>query len=128
MANLTKELLVTTEDKPGIMARVMEAVKNAGINITGICAWAMEGKGNILLITDDPGKAKSAIEGAGFSAKDQEAVTLNIPNRVGALAEIGEKLGRAEINIQYCYLSAVGDSALAILGTENNQKAVEILA
>lgn len=127
MAKIEKEIQISTGDKPGTIALVTEALKDAGVNIIGACAWCMEGKGNFLFVTDSPQKTREALEKAGYSPTENEVVTVELANKVGALAEAGSKLGRAEINVKYCYLSASGDTAMGVFGTENNQKALEVL-
>jgi hypothetical protein len=127
MANLVKEISISTENKPGMLAKVSSPIKEAGVGITACCAWGEGEKANFLLLTDNNQKAIEALKKSGFSASEKETVAVSLPHKVGALAEAAQKLGQAGIDIQYLYVSAAGPSALVVFSTNNNRRAVEVL-
>ena len=40
---MTKDLILTLEDRPGALAKMGEALGQAGVNIDGICGVTFEG-------------------------------------------------------------------------------------
>jgi len=53
---------VQLEDRPGSLARVANALGEAGVNITGIVGVAEDTDGALMLTTSDPGKTRAAFE------------------------------------------------------------------
>ncbi|MBU4343514.1 MAG: ACT domain-containing protein, partial [Candidatus Omnitrophica bacterium] len=49
----TKELIITTPDKAGMLSEVSSVMASNGININALCAYAMEGKAIFMILTDD---------------------------------------------------------------------------
>lgn len=127
MARLGKEINVVTDNKVGVLAQVTAPLKEAGVNIEALCGWGEEDEGNILLVTNDNAKGIEALSQAGFSPTEKEVVLVELDNQVGTIAEAGQKLSEAGVHITYCYVSAVGPKALAVLATRDNAKAVEVL-
>jgi hypothetical protein len=127
MSSFAKEIQIQVENKPGSLARVTTALKDAGVNILALCGWGEQDKGMVMLLTDDNVSAIAALKKVGLAADEKEVVTTILPNRIGTVAEASQKLGRAEIDIQYCYFTANSDNALVVFSTKNNAKAKEIL-
>ena len=105
MAKCTKakELIITTEDKAGMLSEVASAIAAQKVNITAICAYAMEGKAVFTLVTTDNQKAKSVAQSKGWKAEDSEVVIVELPDKVGAVKEISQKLKEKNISLKYCY-------------------------
>jgi hypothetical protein len=53
---------VQLEDRPGSLARVANALGEAGVNITGIVGVAEDTDGALMLTTSDPAKTRAAFE------------------------------------------------------------------
>lgn len=128
MAQLVKEISIKSENKPGMLAKVTGPIKEAGVSIVAACAWGEKDKANFLLLTENNAKAVEALKKAGFSPSENEVVTASLPHKVGSLAETAQKLGQGGIDIYYCYVTAAGGSAVFVANTNNNRKAVELLA
>ena len=58
---MPKDLSVSLEDRPGELARLGEALGNAGVNIEGICAMTSEGRGIIHILVEDAAAARAAL-------------------------------------------------------------------
>jgi hypothetical protein len=56
---------VQLEDKPGSLARVANALGQAGVNITGIVGVAEDTDGSLMLTTSDPDKTRAAFATIG---------------------------------------------------------------
>jgi hypothetical protein len=126
---MSKDLTVILQDRPGELARLGEAMGEAGVNIQGMCAFTGEGRGVIhLLVADDQaGGARTALEEAGMGLADErEALVIDVEDRPGTLGELARSLGEAGVNIELAYTTFGGvrlviatddvDSARAALG------------
>jgi len=66
---------VQLEDRPGSLARVANALGEAGVNITGIVGVAEDTDGALMLTTSDPVRTREAFGALGlaFEQHDDEA-------------------------------------------------------
>lgn len=127
MGQLAKQIFVMSDNKPGTLAKVTAPVKEAGVSIIACCAWGEGGKANFAFLTENNSKAIEALKRAGYKAEEQEVATTTLPHRVGSLAEVAQKLGQANVDIQFCYVTASGGNALAVFATNDNKKAAGLI-
>ena len=92
---------VTVPDKPGEAARVLAALRGAGINLLGVSAFPHGArKSQLDLIPEDSGAFAKAAKGAGLKlSKKKSGFLVHGDDRPGAIAEITQKLAQAKINI-----------------------------
>ncbi len=121
----TTQITLTLASKPGVLAQIAGTLARAGVNITAVCAAeGSGGRGKIRLLVDNPQRAVEALRAAKFRPGQEEAVTLTLDNRPGALAEVAEKLGRARVNVKCAYATTQGAGpALVVLSVANAAKA-----
>jgi hypothetical protein len=129
MAKAT-QITVTAESRPGVLAKVSEALSRAGVNITGLCAGDVAGRGKIRLLVSDNARARQALAAAKIRSAEEPALVLPLENRPGALAEVTAKLAAARINIKCAYATTAGPggSAQAVIVVANPDKALKALA
>jgi hypothetical protein len=127
MANISKEIHITTGNAPGTLAKVTAPIKDAGVNVRAFCAWGKEDESHFMIVTEDNDKAAEALQAAGFDTRDREVVLLDLNNEIGTLDDAAQKLGTAGVNIDYCYVSTSGSQCLAVFSTQDNAKAAEVL-
>ncbi|MDE3113560.1 MAG: amino acid-binding protein [Chloroflexota bacterium] len=124
---LTKatDLSVTLEDRPGKLAKVMDAIAAAKANIDGLCGSADSGNVFHFLFIKDADKARRAIESAGVKVKgEREVVVVDVEDRPGSGAERFRKLAQQELNIDLAYLAT---SNRLVIGGESPQRIWEVL-
>jgi hypothetical protein len=125
----TTQLTVTAESKPGVLAKVCDALAKAGVNIVAICAAESAGRGKIRLVVSDPAKAKSAFAAAKIRCGEEPALLLSMDDRPGALAEVASRLAAAKVNIKCAYASTTGGGrAQVVVAVANPDKAERALA
>lgn len=101
---IVREIVVETQDKVGILAEISGALADHKVNIKGIAGYSQEGKAKFMFITnDDEEKVFSALRSKGYVATEKEVVLARIPDKVGALKEIADKIKAAGINLSYIY-------------------------
>ena len=83
MADLCKEIYATVADKVGLLADATNKVKDAGVNIMALCAWAEGDKGHLRMITEDNDKVCRAVSPLMESCEMDDAVTVKAANIPG---------------------------------------------
>ena len=122
------ELAVRVGNKPGALGKVLGTVSAAGVNILAYCAYSDRDDAMVMLVTERPLKAKSALEAAGFSCRANSVVLVGAADQVGAAALLGAHLGNAGINILYSYASATGRREFfAVFKTMDDERAIQVL-
>jgi hypothetical protein len=126
---ITKQLAIFLDNRPGMLARVCDALSEAKINIYAITTSDTVDHSVIRMVVNDARKAIEVFEEHGTLVVEDDVVMLEGDNKSGSLSKIAHKLADAKINIEYCY-SATSPNAkkgLMILRTSNAQKALKVL-
>jgi len=123
------QLTVLLENKPGELAKVAKALEDSGVNILGIAVADASDSAIVRVITDGVTKAMQALKKAGLAPTKQKVLVVALPNEPGALGALADKLGAAEVNINYVYCSVSPNApeGVAILGVDDPDKALEVL-
>lgn len=103
MAHMATDLAVTLpEDRPGMLAKAVNAVSSAGINLEGHA----EMEGMVHVLTTDAAATRDAMESAGFRVlKEQQVVLVPVEDRPGSAASIFRRIADAKVNIRFSYLA-----------------------
>lgn len=103
MAHVATDLAVTLpDDRPGMLAKAVNAVSNAGLNLEGHAE--MEGVVHVLIT--DAAAARDALEGAGFRVvREQQVVLVPVEDRPGSAANVFRRIADAKVNIRFSYLA-----------------------
>lgn len=122
------ELAVRIGHHPGALADVLTTIAQAHVNVLAYCSYSDRHESVLLLITDQPLAAKTALEAAGFSCKANPVVLVSEMDRIGAAAELGAHLGNAGISILYSYASSSpGAEFVAVFKTMDDESALRVL-
>ena len=129
MARIT-QLTVSAQSKPGVLAKVCDAVARAGVNITALCAAESSGRGRIRLVVSDPARAKQALTAAKIRCGEEPALLLSLDDRPGALAAVAARLASAKVNIKCAYatVASAGAPAQVVVSVANSEKAERALS
>ena len=123
------QLAVFLANRPGALARVCEALANAGINIYALATSDTVDHTVVRMIVSNPTKALMLLGEAGVLALETDVLTIETASEPGVLAEIAERLAEAEVNIEYTYLVAgrEAERGLIILRPSDVEKARRVL-
>ena len=122
------QLVLSIQNKPGVLASVAKILGDAGVNIEGLCAPEVPGRGKLRLLVSDPAKAETALREAKIRASKEEAITVALENHPGAMAAAAQKLAGAKVNIRCAYATTAGPGqATAVLTVSNIPKALAAL-
>lgn len=124
------EMIIKTPNEIGVLAKITEKIKEINVNILGIFAVESNnlGEAELLLVTEDNIKVQKVIEELGYKYVESSVILVYLENKIGSLSETAKKLSDAGINIKQLFATAsIEKTATAIVSTDNNKKALEIL-
>jgi hypothetical protein len=91
---------ITIPDKPGEGARVLGALRNSGVNLLAVHAFPSARRSQLDVVPADAAGFLNAAKAAGLKvSKPKTAFLVEGDDRVGAMAQLLERFGRAGINI-----------------------------
>ena len=126
-AKMVKELTFDTPDRPGLLSEISEALAKAKVNVSYLCAWAMDDRAYFMMVTENNSKAKKALSGLGYKAKEDGIIGVELPNKAGAMRDVARKIADAGINISFVDCTAIGKSAMGFLSTSDDKKAIKAI-
>jgi hypothetical protein len=126
---ITKQLAIFLENKPGTLARVCDELAAARINIHAITTSDTIDHSVIRLVVSDPRKALLIFEEHGTLVVEDDVLLVEGDNRPGSLARICHQLAEAKVNIEYCYSATHPTSkrGLLVLRASDPKKALKVL-
>lgn len=105
------DFMVVLEDRPGMVARVGEAMGRAGVNVEGVCALISEGMGilHVLLPDGEVDAARAALDSDGLEIGTVRSVWVEqCPDRPGEMGRLMRRLASADVNCDLIYLTTTG--------------------
>ena len=126
---ITTQLALFLENRPGTLARVCDALGAAKINIYAITTSDTVDHSVIRMVVSDPRKALLLFEEHGTLVVESEVLMIEGDNKPGSLARLAHRLAEASINIEYCYCATPPEAkkGLLVLRTSNARKALKVL-
>src|SRR6266851_9164825 len=100
---ITKQLAIFLDNRPGMLARVCDALSEAKISIYAISTSDTVDHSVIRMVVSDSRKALGVFEERGTLVVEDDVLMLEGDNKSGSLARIAHKLADAKVNIEYCY-------------------------
>jgi hypothetical protein len=110
-----KELTIVTPNKPGKLSRALNAVARAKVNLIAIDSSSGYDLNMVRLVVSDPAAARAALEKLGYSMTETGVLALTLTDKPGQLGKITALLGRAAVNIDYMYATAVANGREALV-------------
>jgi hypothetical protein len=117
MQAFAKDLTVTLQDdRPGVLARVFEAIYSAHVNVDGYAEVA----GTLHVLTRNAAAVRQAIATAGLSTQDErDVLVLDVADRPGVAAVVFRRIADAGINVHFSY---VGTNNRLVIGSDDTRK------
>ena len=127
-ARKVKEISFTMPNKVGLLSEVTTAVAGAKVNITAICAYAMEDSAYFMLTVDSNAKAKKALAPLSAAIEERDVVEVEMTNKPGELRKVATRIAGAGIDIEYMYGTAgKGKTATCVFKTADDQKTIKVI-
>jgi hypothetical protein len=109
--------LISTGDRPGVAARLLEAAAARGVNVSPAFGLADGTTGIIVVGSDDEAGLQAAIADAGFTATPFEMVLTELENRAGSGAVLFRRLADAGVDLRIAVpIGSTGDRTQLALG------------
>ncbi len=126
---ITKQLAIFLDNRPGMLARVADALAEAKINIYAISTSDTIDHTVIRLVVSDYRKALHIFEEHGTLVVEDDVLMIDGDNKPGSLARIAHKLAAQKVNIEYAYCATPPDAkrGLLILRVADAKKALKAL-
>jgi|ERR1039457_6651565 hypothetical protein len=126
---ITKQLAIFLDNRPGTLARVADAFAEAKINIYAITTSDTVDHSVIRMVVSDYRKALGLFDAHSTLVVEDDVLMVEGSNKPGELARIAHKLAGARINIEYCYCATSPEAkkGLMIMRVSNPTKALKVL-
>ncbi len=126
---ITKQLAIFLDNRPGTLARLADELAKAKINIYAISTSDTVDHSVIRLVVDDYRKALLLFEEHGTLVVEDDVLMVEGANKPGQLAHIAHRLAEAKVNIEYCYSATPAEAkrGLLVMRVSNPTKALKVL-
>jgi hypothetical protein len=94
-----KQLTLTHENLPGMLASIAKILGSEKVNILGCLTLTSGTTGTTHVIVDNVDKAKKAFASSRLQYTEADVLRLELPNTPGALAKFAGRLAEEDINI-----------------------------
>ena len=122
--HIRPQLAVFLDNRPGTLARTCQALAKSKINILALSILDTVDHAIIRMVVDRPKDAEAVLAKLPAMVQRRDVVVMEVPNQIGALADVAERLAEAGINLEYAYCtSLVSQSAGAIVLRTNDLEA-----
>ena len=106
MVKIAPQFALFLENRPGMLARACHALAAATINIQALSILDTVDHAIVRMVVDQPKEAEQVLGRLQVMIQRHDVVVLDVPNQVGELARIAERLAQAGINLEYAYCTA----------------------
>ncbi|MDO4517785.1 MAG: amino acid-binding protein [Bacillota bacterium] len=124
---ITKQLSVFLENKSGSLDDVLGTLAEGGVNIVALSLADTADYGLLRMIVSDPEKGRQVLKEDGVTAMLSDVIAFKVSHRTGSLCKAMNALLEGNINIEYMYCFANGDSAAAVLKADSSEVATKVL-
>ena len=123
-----KQLVIVTEDRPGIVADISTALAEKNINIESIDAEATRCHGVIILSVDKYDEALKTLTDASFTVYTENTIVVEVADEPGALAKIARRFQDADLTMRSIRIMKreAGNSLVAI-AADHTKEAIKLV-
>ena len=127
--NITKQLAIFLDNRPGTLARVCDALAKNKINIFALSTSDTVDHTVIRMVVSDYRKAIHVFEEHNALVVEDDVLMIEGDNKAGSLAKIAHKLAAAKVNIEYAYCATPPNAkkGLLVVRVNDAKKALKAL-
>ncbi len=124
-----KQLSIFLQNKMGSLAKPLEVLTVADVNIRAMCMADTSEFGILRLVVDNPEKGKEALEQNNFLVKMTEIIGVEMNRTPGGLTSVLKIIRDNNIDLEYLYAFThdKADKAILLLHAEDIDKLIEVL-
>jgi hypothetical protein len=126
-----RQLSLFLDNRPGVLAAVCRDLAEHDVNIEAITVANLVDHAVVRMVVSDPRSAVHLLEERGVLVIVSDVLAIELPDRPGAIAALAERLGDADVNIDYMYGSSRGSRAgrpTVFLRVADARRAIRALA
>ena len=99
-----RQISVSLQNKPGSLAHFCGCLAERNINIIAISVAETTEQGVVRMVVDKPASAlKMLNEYCPLTYSETDVLLIDLPNEVGALAQLANKLATRKVNVNFVY-------------------------
>lgn len=116
-------------NKPGVLARVLNEIAAAKINLIALTMMDSVEHGVMRLVGGSQEQIRKLLNRLNMQYSETDVLCVTLPNHSGALADVTQHLSKAHINISYAYVTAGarGGKTTGVLKVADVKKAMKVL-
>lgn len=122
---MIQQLRVRLNDRPGALAEMVACLAAAGVDMKALDVSDRAGDyAEACLIASDLAAAQGALEGGGYRVEVEDALCVEVDDRVGGLEPVLRTVAGEGINLKqlYAFVGRVAGKSLAVLLTDDPAK------
>ena len=121
------QLSIFIENRSGTLIKVLEVLKQAGIQIVASTIADTAEYGIYRLICSEPLRAYEVLKQAGVAVALSDVFAIELDNEPGRAADAVETFSKAGISITYMYSFLLNGKGILIFRTDNAEQARETI-
>ena len=121
------QLSIFIENRSGTLIKVLEVLKQSGIQIIASTIADTAEYGIYRLNCSEPKRAFDELKKAGVAVAQSDVFALELDNVPGRAADAVETFSKAGISITYMYSFLLGGKGILIFRTDNAEQARETI-
>ncbi len=125
-----KQLSIFLQNKMGSLAKPLEVLTVADVNIRAMCMADTSEFGILRLVVDDPIKGKEALEENNFLVKITDIIGIEMNDAPGGLTSVLDVIRDNLIDLEYLYAFShkKEDKAILLLHADDIDKLIDVLS
>jgi hypothetical protein len=129
MAERMVQFSIFLGNKPGMLGTVCRELGRAKINIVAMTMMDAAEHGVLRMIAADAERARATLKNLEVPTSEAEVLTVTMPNRPGAVADVCERLSESRVPISYLYCTtgAAGGKTIGVFKVDNIAKAIKVV-
>lgn len=121
------QLSIFIENRSGTLIKVLEALKEANIQIIASTIADTAEYGILRMVCAEPMRACEELKKAGIAVAISDVFALQLDNRPGCAADVIKLFSKAGISITYIYSFLYGGKGILVFRTDNTELARETI-
>ncbi|MBR6024316.1 MAG: acetolactate synthase [Methanobrevibacter sp.] len=124
-----KQLSIFLQNRMGSLAKPLEVLTVADVNIRAMCMADTSEFGILRLVVDNPEKGKEALEQNNFLVKMTEIIGVEMNDAPGGLTSVLNTIKDNNIDLEYLYAFTHDkkDKAILLLHTDDIDRLINVL-
>ena len=121
------QISIFIENRSGTMIKVLEVLKQAGIDLIASTVADTTEYGIYRIICSEPLRAHDELHKAGIVVTLSDVFALELDNKPGRAADAVRIFSEAGINLSYMYSFLLNGKGILIFRTDDNEKAKAVI-